>query len=148
MAYMDLSPVRAGLFTRATDYRWSSHAPGLHLHGEHLAYVIYTSGSTGKPKGVAIAHAALREFCESAADYSRLAASDRVLQFATFSFDGFVEQCYPPLCVGAALVMRGEELWDTDQLAQLLVAVEHIVERVTIACTDFLGHVRYPAISG
>ncbi|MHC8327941.1 non-ribosomal peptide synthetase [Pseudomonas sp. LB1P83] len=88
---------------------------------EDLAYVIYTSGSTGLPKGVAIAHGALREFCQSAAEYSVLDASDRVLQFATFSFDGFVEQCYPPLCVGAALVMRGDDLWDATQLADEIV---------------------------
>ncbi|MFW9085727.1 non-ribosomal peptide synthetase [Pseudomonas sp. P2758] len=87
-----------------------------------LAYVIYTSGSTGQPKGVAIDHGALREFCQTAAEYSRLTAEDRVLQFATFSFDGFVEQCYPPLCVGAALIMRGDEPWDVGQLAAEIVA--------------------------
>ncbi len=86
-----------------------------------LAYVIYTSGSTGLPKGVAIDHAALGQFCDSAQAYSRLSARDRVLQFATFSFDGFVEQCYPPLCVGAALIMRGDELWDAGQLAREIV---------------------------
>ncbi|WP_455912771.1 amino acid adenylation domain-containing protein, partial [Pseudomonas putida] len=86
-----------------------------------LAYVIYTSGSTGLPKGVAIDHAALGQFCDSAEAYSRLSAQDRVLQFATFSFDGFVEQCYPPLCVGAALIMRGDELWDAGQLAREIV---------------------------
>ncbi|WP_426220365.1 non-ribosomal peptide synthase/polyketide synthase [Pseudomonas sp. DWRC2-2] len=93
-----------------------------------LAYVIYTSGSTGLPKGVAIDHAALGQFCDSAEAYSRLSAADRVLQFATFSFDGFVEQCYPPLCVGAALIMRGDELWDAGQLAR-----EIIEQGVTLA---------------
>ena len=68
-----------------------------------------------------LAHAALREFCVIAADYSQLSADDRVLQFATFSFDGFVEQCYPPLCVGAALVLRGDELWDTDTLYRQII---------------------------
>jgi amino acid adenylation domain-containing protein/non-ribosomal peptide synthase protein (TIGR01720 family) len=92
-----------------------------HAVAEDLAYVIYTSGSTGQPKGVAIAHGALREFCHSAPEYSVLDARDRVLQFATFSFDGFVEQCYPPLCVGAALVMRGDDLWDATQLADEIV---------------------------
>ncbi len=86
-----------------------------------LAYVIYTSGSTGQPKGVAIDHGALGQFCDSAEVYSQLRADDRVLQFATFSFDGFVEQCYPPLCVGAALIMRGDELWDAGQLARVIV---------------------------
>ncbi|KJZ39777.1 non-ribosomal peptide synthetase [Pseudomonas fluorescens] len=90
-------------------------------NAEDLAYLIYTSGSTGRPKGVCLAHAALREFCVIAADYSQLTAQDRVLQFATFSFDGFVEQCYPPLCVGAALVMRGDELWDTDTLYRQII---------------------------
>jgi amino acid adenylation domain-containing protein/non-ribosomal peptide synthase protein (TIGR01720 family) len=93
-----------------------------------LAYVIYTSGSTGQPKGVAIDHGALREFCQTATEYSVLTDKDRVLQFATFSFDGFVEQCYPPLCVGAALIMRGDEAWDVGQMAA------HIVEHdVTLA---------------
>ena len=95
--------------------------PPSHAVAADLAYVIYTSGSTGQPKGVAIDHAALGQFCESAEDYSVLSCTDRVLQFATFSFDGFVEQCYPPLCVGAALVMRGDELWDAGQLAREIV---------------------------
>jgi amino acid adenylation domain-containing protein/non-ribosomal peptide synthase protein (TIGR01720 family) len=95
--------------------------PQNHAVAEHLAYIIYTSGSTGQPKGVAIAHGALREFCQSAADYSKLSAADRVLQFATFSFDGFVEQCFPALCIGAALIMRGDDLWDAGRLAAEIV---------------------------
>ncbi|VVN37237.1 Linear gramicidin synthase subunit B [Pseudomonas fluorescens] len=99
-----------------------STANPINLAGaEDLAYLIYTSGSTGRPKGVCLTHAALREFCVIAAEYSQLSADDRVLQFATFSFDGFVEQCYPPLCVGAALVLRGDELWDTDTLYRQII---------------------------
>ncbi|MGB3122283.1 MAG: amino acid adenylation domain-containing protein, partial [Pseudomonas sp.] len=95
--------------------------PPNHADAADLAYVIYTSGSTGQPKGVAIDHAALDQFCDTAASYSALTPADRVLQFATFSFDGFVEQCYPPLCVGAALIMRGDELWDAGLLAREIV---------------------------
>ncbi|WP_283181065.1 non-ribosomal peptide synthetase [Pseudomonas svalbardensis] len=102
--------------------------PQNHALADNLAYIIYTSGSTGQPKGVAIAHAALREFCQTAADYSLLSASDRVLQFATFSFDGFVEQCFPALCVGATLIMRGDDLWDADRLA-----AEIVQQGVTVA---------------
>ncbi|MQG96448.1 non-ribosomal peptide synthetase [Pseudomonas sp. MN1F] len=96
------------------------HAPQVSLQPGNLAYVIYTSGSTGRPKGVAISHGALAEFCELATAYSRLTADDRVLQFATCSFDGFVEQFYPPLCVGARVVLRDSRLWDSASFQQAL----------------------------
>jgi len=83
---------------------------------QNLAYVIYTSGSTGMPKGVAIDHHALSVFCQVAGDYSRLSPHDRVLQFATFSFDGFIEQFFPPLACGACVVLRDLRLWDTATL--------------------------------
>ncbi|WP_122518118.1 non-ribosomal peptide synthetase [Pseudomonas syringae] len=86
-----------------------------------LAYVIYTSGSTGRPKGVAISHGALAEFVTLGADYSDLREGDRVLQFATHSFDGFVEQFYPPLCRGAAVVLRDERVWHSATFHQAVV---------------------------
>ncbi|MBA6117883.1 MULTISPECIES: non-ribosomal peptide synthetase [Pseudomonas] len=96
------------------------HAPEVDVQPGNLAYVIYTSGSTGRPKGVAISHGALAEFCVLATDYSRLTPDDRVLQFATCSFDGFVEQFYPPLCVGARVVLRDNRLWDSASFQQAL----------------------------
>ncbi|MBF8667868.1 amino acid adenylation domain-containing protein [Pseudomonas putida] len=94
----------------------------------NLAYVIYTSGSTGMPKGVAIDHQALSLFCQVAGAYSRLSPDDRVLQFATVSFDGFVEQFFPPLAHGACVVLRDLRLWDT---ATLLDAINR--HGVTVA---------------
>ncbi|MCQ9424676.1 amino acid adenylation domain-containing protein [Pseudomonas sp. LJDD11] len=97
---------------------YSDHDPVAEVLPENLAYVIYTSGSTGRPKGVAIAHAQLSAFCSVAREYSRLSSSDRVLQFATVSFDGFVEQLYPALSCGAQVVLRGQSLWSIDTLKQ------------------------------
>ncbi len=91
--------------------RCAESNPQVPVAPQNLAYVIYTSGSTGKPKGVAINHAALTEFSAIAAGYSRLSQDDRVLQFATLNFDGFVEQLYPALTHGATVVLRGAELW-------------------------------------
>ncbi|KAA0984729.1 amino acid adenylation domain-containing protein [Pseudomonas sp. ANT_J12] len=88
---------------------------------QNLAYVIYTSGSTGRPKGVAISHGALSEFIERAIDYSDLREGDRVLQFATSSFDGFVEQFFPALCHGACVVLRDSRLWDSATLHQVIL---------------------------
>ncbi|AKA23541.1 non-ribosomal peptide synthase/polyketide synthase [Pseudomonas chlororaphis] len=95
--------------------------PGLTVEPHNLAYVIYTSGSTGKPKGVAIDHQALGEFAGIAAGYSQLTRDDRVLQFATLNFDGFVEQLYPALTLGASVVLRGPELWDSARLYQEII---------------------------
>ncbi|WP_455929671.1 amino acid adenylation domain-containing protein [Pseudomonas fluorescens] len=96
--------------------------PQVKVDKHNLAYVIYTSGSTGKPKGVAIDHAALTEFSRMAADYSRLTQDDRVLQFATLNFDGFVEQLYPALTHGATVVLRGPQLWDSARLYDEIIA--------------------------
>ncbi|HYG64804.1 MAG TPA: amino acid adenylation domain-containing protein, partial [Thermoanaerobaculia bacterium] len=45
-----------------------------------------------------------------------MTAEDRVLQFASASFDASVEQIFAALLSGATLVMRGPELWGTREL--------------------------------
>ncbi|WP_259641433.1 amino acid adenylation domain-containing protein, partial [Pseudomonas savastanoi] len=118
-------PELAGIQCLCIDQMSSAAAspqnPDIAVDPANLAYVIYTSGSTGRPKGVAISHGALAEFVTLGANYSDLRESDRVLQFATHSFDGFVEQFYPPLCRGAAVVLRDKRLWDSTTFHQAIV---------------------------
>ncbi|WP_454694305.1 amino acid adenylation domain-containing protein [Achromobacter aegrifaciens] len=90
----------------------SDSDPDVQVHGESLAYVIYTSGSTGRPKGIGIAHAALAEHSHIAVGLFALTPEDRMLQFSTINFDGFVEQLFAPLAIGATVVLRGPALWD------------------------------------
>lgn len=73
------------------------------------AYIIYTSGSTGKPKGVVVSHQSVLEFVTSAITEYAFSSHDRVLQFAPLQFDTFVEEVFCTLCVGASLVIRGED---------------------------------------
>lgn len=75
-----------------------------------LAYVIYTSGSTGTPKGVMITHRSLVNFTINARIDYALSVSDRVLQFASLSFDTSAEEMFPCLTSGATLVLRTEEM--------------------------------------
>lgn len=77
---------------------------------DDLAYVIYTSGSTGKPKGVAIAHSSLVNFAQAAVQEYEISDRDRILQFASISFDASVEEIYPCLIAGGTLVLRTEEM--------------------------------------
>jgi len=67
---------------------------------------MYTSGSTGKPKGVVISHAALACYCAADIHAYELKSSDRTLQFSTLSFDISIEEIFPPLCIGSAVVLR------------------------------------------
>ncbi len=82
---------------------------------ENLAYVIYTSGSTGQPKGVLVSHASIAAHCLNVQNYYELDSSDKVLQFASLSFDLSLEQVLPTLIVGARLVMMSTEVWHTTE---------------------------------
>ena len=78
---------------------------------ENVAYVIYTSGSTGRPKGVLISHGSIAEHCLDVQKYYELDSTDKVLQFASLSFDLSLEQVLPTLIVGATLVMMSTDVW-------------------------------------
>ena len=77
---------------------------------EDLAYVIYTSGTTGKPKGVMIPHRGLANHAITMARAFELTTADRMLQFSSLSFDIIVEELYPTLISGGALVLRPDEI--------------------------------------
>jgi len=80
------------------------------IEPESAAYVIYTSGSTGVPKGVVVEHRSLAAFAAAARERYPVGPNDRVLQFASISFDTSVEEIFPALSAGAALVLRDEEM--------------------------------------
>ncbi|WP_030344683.1 non-ribosomal peptide synthase/polyketide synthase [Streptomyces sp. NRRL S-1022] len=86
----------------------------------HPAYVIYTSGSTGTPKGVAVTHRGLASFAAAAAEQYAAGPGDRVLQFASPSFDASVLELCVSLLSGAALVTGEEGPLVGERLAEVL----------------------------
>ncbi|WP_159100124.1 non-ribosomal peptide synthetase [Streptomyces lunaelactis] len=78
---------------------------------DNLAYIIYTSGSTGTPKGVMIQHRSMSNRLQEMRSRYGITDTDRVLQFASVTFDAAAEQIFPTLISGARLVMRGTEGW-------------------------------------
>ncbi|WP_405655597.1 non-ribosomal peptide synthase/polyketide synthase [Streptomyces sp. RK9] len=86
----------------------------------HPAYLIYTSGSTGTPKGVVVTHSGLAAFAAGAAEQYAAGPGDRVLQFASPSFDASVLELCVSLLSGAALVTGEEGPLVGERLAEVL----------------------------
>ncbi|GGU46576.1 amino acid adenylation protein [Streptomyces lavendofoliae] len=72
------------------------------------AYVLFTSGSTGQPKGTVVERDALRRFAVAVAERLELTAADRWLQVASLGFDVLIEEVFPALMAGAAVVCRAD----------------------------------------
>ncbi len=97
-----------------------AHDPVVAVAPQQMAYVIYTSGSTGQPKGVAVSHGPLVMHCQATAALYEMTPQWRELQFMSFSFDGAHERWITTLISGAALVLRGPEMWSIEQSWQAL----------------------------
>ncbi|HEX2224251.1 MAG TPA: amino acid adenylation domain-containing protein [Thermoanaerobaculia bacterium] len=78
------------------------------LDPRNAAYVLYTSGSTGAPKGVTVEHRSIAAYTLEAREAYGIRAGERVLQFASLSFDTSAEEIFPSLAAGACLVLRPE----------------------------------------
>ncbi|MBN3724640.1 non-ribosomal peptide synthetase [Burkholderia sp. Ac-20379] len=117
-------PVPAGVDVLAVDTLDLSAgpdtAPHVTIDGRHLAYLIYTSGSTGRPKGVAVSHAALAMHAHAVSARYALQPDDRLLQFASISFDAAQEQWLAPLLAKAAIVLADDPLMSPAQLIGLV----------------------------
>jgi amino acid adenylation domain-containing protein len=101
--------------------RQSTEAPQVGVTPDNLAYVIYTSGSTGKPKGTMVAHRGLVNL--AAAQRARFGTTpgDRVLQWASASFDASAFEIVMALTAGATLLLADQqELAPGPGLARLL----------------------------
>jgi amino acid adenylation domain-containing protein len=92
------------------------------LDPDNLAYVIYTSGSTGRPKGVAVSHRSLVSHSVAVSAAYGLTTDDRVLQFASISFDVAAEEIFSALLSGASIFLPSEKVLDS---AALLRLIEH-----------------------
>ncbi|MEU2794669.1 amino acid adenylation domain-containing protein [Streptomyces sp. NPDC007100] len=100
----------------------------------HPAYVIYTSGSTGRPKGVVVSHAGLSSLVEGQRERFAIRPGDRVLHFASPSFDAAIsELCLAWLTGASAVLAPADRLVAGPALAELLTTYD--VTHVTLPPT-------------
>jgi amino acid adenylation domain-containing protein len=74
-----------------------------------ISYVIYTSGTTGQPKGVLTAHRSLVNFTDSIRDLFEVTPQDRILGFASATFDVSLFEIFAALLNGACVRLLGED---------------------------------------
>jgi amino acid adenylation domain-containing protein/thioester reductase-like protein len=82
----------------------------LGLRSQHLAYVIYTSGSTGAPKGVMVEHRNLANLVHWHCATFDVRAGICSSSVAALGFDAATWEIWPPLSVGAMLVLAPTEV--------------------------------------
>ncbi|MFC8125289.1 amino acid adenylation domain-containing protein [Streptomyces sp. NPDC057302] len=75
----------------------------------HAAYIIYTSGSSGRPKGVVCTHTGVASLLDARGNLLDLGPGDRVLQFASLSFDAAFWELSMALLSGATLVLASPD---------------------------------------
>jgi amino acid adenylation domain-containing protein len=86
-----------------------------------LAYIIFTSGSTGRPKGVMVEHEGIPNLVLEQIKAFKLNGHDKVLQFASISFDASVSEIFTTLIAGATLVLLpNDALFLGEDLYQVL----------------------------
>ncbi|MHC5755327.1 MAG: non-ribosomal peptide synthetase [Nostoc sp.] len=113
----------------ATITQHSKENPSSVVKSDNLAYVIYTSGSTGKPKGVLLQHQGLSNLAASQIDVFNIQPINRILQFASLSFDASIFEIVMALQTGATLYLANKEsLLPRQPLLKLLreKAITHI----------------------
>nr|GFA89339.1 enniatin synthase [Tanacetum cinerariifolium] len=83
---------------------------------------------TAPDVGAAIAHADISMHIQTIGERYRFTPEDRKFHFLSISFDGAHEGWMMPLCYGARVVLRDQELWSVEQTYDTLIR-----EGITVA---------------
>jgi len=103
------------------------------VSSRNLAYVIYTSGSTGQPKGVMVEHRGLCNLAHARVAALDLHPNDRLLQFASLSFDVCSSEVATALCSGATLCLAARaDLMPGEPLAATIAGLKITHALITV----------------
>ncbi|HEU4869658.1 MAG TPA: amino acid adenylation domain-containing protein [Pyrinomonadaceae bacterium] len=97
-----------------------SQNPASDTHPANIVYLVYTSGSTGRPKGILIEHRSLVNAAYAFINKHRMTERDRLLQFASLSFDVAAEEFFSSWLTGGCIVMKPETVMSHDEFVTLI----------------------------
>jgi amino acid adenylation domain-containing protein len=105
---------------RTSQEGWLAPAVAGDSHPANIAYLVYTSGSTGRPKGILIEHRSLVNAAYAFINKHRMTGRDRLLQFASLSFDVAAEEFFSSWLTGGCIVMKPETVMSHDEFVTLI----------------------------
>ncbi|EGR4187548.1 amino acid adenylation domain-containing protein [Vibrio cholerae] len=79
------------------------------VNWEEPMYIIYTSGTTGQPKGIIQTHRTISNLIQWQNRHSGIHFDGRVLQYASFGFDVYLQELFSALTSGGAVVLMKDE---------------------------------------
>jgi amino acid adenylation domain-containing protein len=97
-----------------------------------LAYVIYTSGTTGRPKGVMVEHGGILNTVYWRKNEYQLGTDDSVLQFFSFSFDGFLTSFFTPVVSGSRVVLLTPEALKGANLIRKIIVSRRVTHFIAV----------------
>jgi len=113
----------------------------------NLAYILYTSGTTGVPKGVMIEHRSVVNFVFAMLRSFEITYLDRIIFFASISFDVAIFEIFTALFSGGELIIANdEERVNPQLLSRLLNKFKITVAELPPALLPHLNPNDFPAL--